>query len=92
MVELVCGLHGLQFLSAFRPASMNLKTFSISALLIVAALLVGCLQVKTHSTIDPVHVTVDVNVNVRVQQELADVFGDIDAASTTFAATGPVAE
>lgn len=65
---------------------MNSRTLSLAPVLIVASLFLGCLQVKTHSTIDPVHVTVDVNVNVRVQQELQDVFGDLDAASTTLAA------
>lgn len=71
---------------------MNCPTLSSTPVLVAAVLLAGCLQVKTHSTIDPVHVTVDVNVNVRVQQELADVFGDIDAASTTLASAEPVKE
>lgn len=43
----------------------------------------GCLHVKTHSTIDPVHITLDVNLKVKLDKELADAFGDIDAASST---------
>lgn len=43
----------------------------------------GCLQIRTHSTIDPVHITLDVNLKVQLERELADAFGDIDAASTT---------
>jgi hypothetical protein len=49
----------------------------------VLPLLSGCIYVKTHSTIEPIHMTLDVNLKVQLQQELADVFGDIDAASTT---------
>jgi hypothetical protein len=59
---------------------------ALAAAVVATLILMGCLQVKTHSTIDPVHVTVDVNVNVKVQQELQNVFGDLDAASTTLAA------
>ncbi len=43
----------------------------------------GCIQVRTHSTIDPVHITLDVNLKVKLDRELADAFGDIDAASQT---------
>lgn len=43
----------------------------------------GCIQVKTHSTIDPIYMTLDVNLKVQLQQELADVFSEIDAASET---------
>ena len=38
---------------------------------------------KTHSTIDPEHNTLDVNLKVKLDKELADAFGDIDAASST---------
>lgn len=41
----------------------------------------GCISIKTHSTIDPIYMTLDVNLKVQLQKELADVFGDIDAAS-----------
>ena len=43
----------------------------------------GCISVKTHSTIDPIYMTLDVNLKVQLQQELADIFGEIDAASET---------
>ncbi len=56
-------------------------------LLLPAALVLlaspGCLHVTTHSTIDPVHITLDVNLKVKLDRELADAFGDIDAASKT---------
>lgn len=43
----------------------------------------GCISVKTHSTIDPIHMTLDVNLKVQLEKELANAFADIDAASTT---------
>jgi hypothetical protein len=55
-------------------------TFLTAAMLLAAP---GCIQVKTHSTIDPVHITLDVNLKVKLDKELADAFGDIDAASAT---------
>lgn len=54
-------------------ASLALIGFSFAA--------AGCISVKTHSTIDPIYMTLDVNLKVQLQQELADVFADIDAAS-----------
>jgi hypothetical protein len=45
--------------------------------------LTGCIYVKTHSTIEPIHMTLDVNLKVQLEKELTDVFGDIDAASST---------
>ena len=54
--------------------------FSIAVMLLAGT---GCIQVKTHSTIDPVHITLDVNLKVKLDKELADAFGDIDAASST---------
>lgn len=53
--------------------------FFASALLATS----GCLNVKTHSTIDPIYMTLDVNLKVQLQQELANVFDAIDAASST---------
>ena len=41
--------------------------------------LVGCIHVK----VEPVHATLDVNVNVRVDKALDDFFGDLDKKSTT---------
>jgi hypothetical protein len=46
----------------------------------------GCLYVKTHSTIEPIKMTLDVNLKVQLEKELENAFGDIDAASTTIAA------
>ncbi|HZP61529.1 MAG TPA: hypothetical protein VFB27_14490 [Opitutaceae bacterium] len=44
----------------------------------------GCLNVKTEPIeVKPIHVTVDVNVNVKVDKALDDYFGDIDKKSTT---------
>lgn len=43
----------------------------------------GCLNVKTHSTIEPIYMTLDVNLKVQLQEELASIFDDIDAASTS---------
>ena len=59
----------------------RLLAFAVVASLMMAAS--GCIQVKTHSTIDPVHITLDVNLRVKLDKELANAFGDIDAASTT---------
>ena len=56
------------------------------AFLPTLALLVlgGCLNVKTEPIeVKPIHVTVDVNVNVKVDKALDDYFGDIDKKSTT---------
>lgn len=57
----------------------------VVGMLVAATALPGCLSVRTHSTVDPIHMTVDVNVNVRVQRELEDVFGDLDLASRRIA-------
>ena len=65
---------------------------SAAAVLCLAMLfgpLSGCIYVKTHSTIEPIHMTLDVNLKVQLQKELADAFGDIDAASTTVNPTAP---
>ncbi len=51
-------------------------------LLPLALALGGCLSIKTHHTVDPIQINVD--VNVKVDQALNDVFGDLDkkAAAT----------
>ena len=51
--------------------------------LATAAVLPGCISVKTHSTIEPIHMTLDVNLKVQLQKELTNGFADIDAASKT---------
>ena len=43
----------------------------------------GCITVKTHSKVDPIYMTLDVNLKVQLQDELANAFGAIDAASET---------
>lgn len=54
-------------------------------LLALALFQVGCIKtehvVKTHHTIDPIEV--NVNVKVQVKRELDDFFDDLDSASTT---------
>jgi hypothetical protein len=53
----------------------------VSALLLATGLLAGCLlRTKNEVAVQPIHITVD--VNVRVQQELDNFFGDIDKAGT----------
>lgn len=48
------------------------------ALVLAVSLLSGCFSLKTQNevAVQPIHITVD--VNVRVQQELTNFFGDID--------------
>jgi hypothetical protein len=43
----------------------------------------GCISIKTHSSFEPIYMTLDVNLKVQLQKELSDVFGDIDNASTS---------
>ncbi|MEO5957481.1 MAG: hypothetical protein ABIZ49_10220 [Opitutaceae bacterium] len=45
-------------------------------LLPLAFALGGCLSIKTHHTVDPIQINVD--VNVKVDKALNDVFGDLD--------------
>ena len=40
----------------------------------------GCLSIKTHHTVDPIQINVD--VNVKVDKALNDFFGDIDKKAT----------
>ena len=60
-----------------------MKRFPAWIALVTIAFAPGCIYVKTHSTIEPIHMTLDVNLKVQVQKELADAFGDLDAASST---------
>jgi hypothetical protein len=43
----------------------------------------GCVSIKTQSSIEPIHMTLDVNLKVELQQELSEAFQEIDAASTS---------
>lgn len=48
----------------------------------LAAATVGCIRIKPDPvTVEPIHVTVD--VNLRVQRELDSVFDEIDASDPT---------
>jgi hypothetical protein len=38
--------------------------------------LAGCMSIKTHHTVDPIQINVD--VNVKVDKALNDFFGDLD--------------
>lgn len=71
-----------------RPMPTMKRAFAGLAVLMLLVPLPGCIYVKTHSTIEPIQMTLDVNLKVQLQQELADVFGDIDAASATVSAPG----
>ena len=53
------------------------------ALAASALSLSGCISIKTHSSFEPIYMTLDVNLKVQLEQELSDVFGDIDAASSS---------
>ena len=64
----------------FVPMKRALVLLPVALVLLAAP---GCIQIRTHSTIDPVHITLDVNLKVKLDKELADAFGDIDAASKT---------
>jgi hypothetical protein len=57
----------------------DLKSLSIPLLVCLN----GCISIKTHSSFEPIYMTLDVNLKVQLQEELSDVFGDIDAASTS---------
>jgi hypothetical protein len=60
-----------------------MKLPSLTALVLGSAL-VGCLHVKTDPIrIEPIYI--EITVNHRVQQELDDIFAEIDQASTTAA-------
>jgi hypothetical protein len=59
------------------------RVFLLVSMALVLSTVPGCINIRTHSTIDPVHITLDVNLKVKLDKELADAFGDIDAASQT---------
>ncbi len=63
--------------SPIKPTSMLISSLIAGSTLVFT----GCINVKTHSTIEPIYMTLDVNLKVQLQQELDNVFADIDAAS-----------
>lgn len=63
---------------------MKFDTRSATRLLLAPLMLLGlssCISIKTHSSFEPIYMTLDVNLKVQLQKELSDVFGDIDNAS-----------
>jgi hypothetical protein len=65
---------------------MEIDTRSVAKFALASAILFGlsgCISIKTHSSFEPIFMTLDVNLKVQLQKELSDVFGDIDSASTS---------
>lgn len=60
------------------------KTVFISSLLAIGSLFSGCFTIKTEHEVKPIQITVD--VNLKVQRELDNIFGELDAASETLVA------
>lgn len=58
-----------------------MKNLARLSLLLPLLINPGCISVKTHSTIDPIYMTLDVNLKVQLQQELSSFFDEIDAKS-----------
>lgn len=59
------------------------KLLPIATLSLVALSAGGCINVRTHSSFDPIYLNLTIDLKVQLQKELANVFGDIDAASTS---------
>lgn len=60
--------------------------FSRSLLLLAITMvlsLTGCVSVKTEHKVEPIHITMD--VNVRLERELNNAFADLDARSVAIA-------
>lgn len=47
-------------------------------LLPLALMSAGCVTLKTQHEVKPIHITMDVNLNVKVEKALEDFFGDLD--------------
>ena len=65
---------------------MKVDTRSVAKFALASAILLGlsgCISIKTHSSFEPIFMTLDVNLKVQLQKELSDVFVDIDSASTS---------
>ena len=58
------------------------KWLRVSPLLAFIAL-AGCVSVKTEHRVEPIHITMD--VNVRLERALDDAFADLDAQSVAIA-------
>lgn len=59
------------------------KPLALTSLALTALAASGCINVRTHSSFDPIYLNLTIDLQVKLQKELADVFGDIDAASST---------
>jgi outer membrane murein-binding lipoprotein Lpp len=59
------------------PSIIMKKVFFITSLLALLTALSGCISVKTQHKVDPISITVD--INVKVDRALDDFFGDLDA-------------
>ena len=58
------------------------KVFTAGLLLLVIAFgQSGCMSLKTEHKVEPIHITVD--VNLRMERELDNFFDDIDEADPT---------
>ena len=62
-----------------RNLLLPMKRFPLLFLFPLALSLGGWVSVKTHHTVDPIQINVD--VNVKVDKALNDFFGDIDKKS-----------
>ncbi len=56
-------------------------TIPLTCSVLFLATLSGCFTIKTEHEVKPIQINVD--VNLKVERELEDLFGDIDAASDT---------
>ncbi len=63
------------------------KILKFTLPLLALSVLSGCFTIRTEHEVKPIHITVD--VNLKVQRELDDVFSDLDAASETLQAPDP---
>lgn len=59
----------------------SLKILGGATAIVAVLFSVGCISVETHSTIEPIYLTLDVNLKVQLQKELDKVFADLDAVS-----------
>jgi hypothetical protein len=55
-----------------------MKICSICFLILFAG--ASCISTKSEVEVKPIHITIDVNVKVKVENDLEDVFGDLDNA------------
>jgi hypothetical protein len=61
---------------------LNPMNRAFLVLLPVALATGGCVSLKTEHEVKPIHITMDVNVNVKVDKALDDFFGDLDKKAT----------